>query len=446
MTDLGGIFGAGKEAGAQLFVWQVMGQLVGAMMGPLTDDLTRAVYKTNQSVPLSPAQLADMVVRNFIALADGSDYASQSGINSEDFQRMVYAAGDAPGPTQLVEALRRGIIPETGTGGDAVSFQQGIAEGRLADKWTSMMAQLGDVPLGVADAVDAVVEGQIDQATGAAEAYKSGVSADLFQILVNTRGNPPSVTELLELNRRGLIPLEGVGPDQVTVQQGIYEGATKDKWWQLLAQLGQYVPPPRTVTAMVRAGTVSDQQALTWWQWAGMTPETAQVFLQDAHKPSASTSHTITASEISSLFTDQLISQSQAEAMLATLGYTETDAAGIIQLAAYNVSKSQLDSAISRIRSLYVARKISRGAAQGALGSLEVAQGQVTALLDTWDVEEAASIKVLSESQIASALYYRVIDQPTAQAALVAQGYDAHDAWVLLSVRNHSPLPDEPAS
>lgn len=445
MTDLGGVFGQGKEAAAQLFIWQVMAQIVSALMAPLIDDLTRAVYKTNQSVPLTPPQLADMVVRNFIDKAGGADYASQSGVAGEDFQRMVYAAGDAPGPTQLVEALRRQIIPRDGTGGDAVSFQQGIAEGRLADKWTSMMEQLGEIPLGVADAVDAVVEGQIDQAAGAAEAFKSGVSADNFQILVNTRGNPPSVTELLELHRRGLIPLEGVGPDQTTVQQGIYEGATKDKWWQLLSQLGQYIPPPRTIVAMVRAGALTDQQAQQYLADAGLAPDLAQAYITEAHSTRSSAAHAITASEISQLFADQLISQTEAEGMLETLGYSATDAAAIMQLAQYNVSRSQLNSAINRIRSLYVARKITRGVAQSSLSDLHVAQAQVTALLDLWDVDQAATVRVLSEAQVAGAYYYSIIDQQTAMTQLEAMGYTPHDAWLLLSVRMHAAQPNEPA-
>lgn len=444
MTDLGGVFGQGKEAAAQLFIWQVMGQIVETLMSPLMNELQRSVNQVSQTTPLTPAQLADMVVRNFIDLADGTDYAKQSGVAASDFQRMVYASGDAPGPEMLVEALRRQVIPATGTGGDVVSFQQGIAEGRLADKWAAMVQALGDVPLPVADAVDAVVEGQIPMDQAQQEAYYSGVTAERFQILVNTRGNPPSPGELFELYRRGVIPLEGTGPTVTSVQQGIYEGATKDKWFDALANLVLYVPPPRTVTAMVRANSISADQALAWWKAAGMDDTTAQAFLADAQKPSASSSHTITASEISALYADQLISQSQAESMLQTLGYSETDAAGIMQLAAYNVSKGQLTSAVNRIRSLYLARKISRADAQATLGDLHVAAAQVTAMLDMWDVDYSANVKVLSESQVASALYYQVIDQTTAMSALQAMGYGAHDAWVLLSVRAHSALPDEP--
>lgn len=439
MTDLGGVFGQGKEAASQLFIWQVMGQLVGALMEPLLNAVTRAVNETSQTTPLSPEQLADMVVRNFISLADGSDYAKQSGIAPADFQRMVYAAGDAPGPTQLVEMLRRQIIPATGTGGDVVSFQQGIAEGRLLDKWADPVQALGDVPLGVADAVDAVVEGQIDQATGAAEAYKNGVSADNFQILVNTRGNPPSVTELLELNRRGLIPLEGVGPAETTVQQGIYEGATKDKWWQLLAQLGNYIPPPRTVTAMVRAGSIDDATALQLWKDAGLSDTLAQAYLTDAHKPTRTTTPAVTASEVSQLYEDGLVSQTQAEGMLTTLGYSTEDAQAIVSLAVFNTSKSQLTSATSRIRTLYISRKITRATAAAALSDLHVAPAQVTAMLDMWDVDESANVKVLTEAQVADAYEYALIDQPTATNLLQGMGYSAWDAWLLLSVKMKAP-------
>lgn len=434
----------GTDTVKQIVIWGVVNQLIGTILAPELEDVARAVNRANPSTPLSPADLADSVVRNFLDRATAQDQASQSGTSGDDFTTMVHLAGDAPGPSQLVEAVRRQLIPEQGTGPDAVTFQQGIAEGRLADKWTAMMLALGEVPLAPADAVDAVVEGQIDQATGAAEAYKSGVSADNFQVLVNTRGNPPSVTELLELNRRGLIPLEGVGPDVTSVQQGIYEGATKDKWWQLLAQLGNYVPPPRTITAMVRAGSLTDQQATQYLTDAGLAPDLVAAYIADAHKPSSTTNHAITASQISQLYSDQLITQTQAQAMLQTLGYTADDSAAIMQLAAYNVSKSQLDSAISRVRSLYVARKITRSEAAASLDSLHVAAANATGLLDTWDVEQAASVRVPSEGQVASALYYGVIDQPTAMSMLEAMGYAAHDAWLVLSVRMHSALPGEP--
>lgn len=445
MTDLGGVFGQGKEAAAQLFIWQVMGQIVSTLMGPLMNELERAINLESQTVPLTPAQLADMTVRNFIDLASATNYAQQSGIAPSDFQRMVYQAGDAPAPEELAEALRRGLVDETGTGPTSTSFEQGIAEGRLADKWADTIKGLSQIWPSPTDALDALLEGQIDQATGESLYQKFGGDPDYFTMLYNTRGSAPTPLEASEMAKRGIIPWDGTGPDVTSFQQAFLEGPWRNKWLAAYQALATPIPPTRTITALVRAGSISDDQATTWWEQQGYPAAIAQAFLADAHKPSSTASHTITASEISQLFADQLISQTQAQSMLTTLGYSDTDAAGIMQLAAYNVSKSQLNSAISRVRSLYIARKIDGPTAQNALSDLHVAPAQVTALMDTWQVEQSASIKVLSESQIASALYYGVIDQPTAMSQLEAQGYDAHDAWVLLSVRNHTALPDEPA-
>lgn len=444
MTDLGGILGQGKDAAAQLFVWQVLGQLVSSLMEPLLNELSRGVNAESQTVPLTPAQLADMVVRNFVTLAEGSDYAKQSGIAPSDFQRMVHAAGDAPAPGEMAEALRRGLIPETGTGAESTSFEQGIAEGRLSDKWTDMIKGLSQIWPTPADALDALLEGQVDQSTGEALYQKFGGDPDYFTLLFNTRGSAPTPLEASEMAKRGIIPWNGTGPDVTSFEQAFLEGPWRNKWLPAYQALAVPIPPTRTITALVRAGSISDAQATTWWEQQGYPPAVAQAFLADAHRPTRTTSPQVTASEVSQLYQDQLISQTQAESMLHTLGYSDTDASAIMQLAAYNVSRSQLNSATSRIRSLYLARRISKADAQGALADLHVAAAQVTALLDTWDVEYAASLKVPSESQVASALYYQVIDQATAVSMLEAMGYTAYDAWLVLSVRNRGPLPNQP--
>lgn len=447
MTDLGGIFGAGKEAATQIFIWQVAAQIMGALMTPVVNEMTRAVNLESQTTPLSPPQLADMVVRRFISMVDAENYAKQSGIAPSDFQRMVDAAADAPSPGELAEALRRGLIPESGTGADSTSFEQGIAEGRLGNKWAPMIKGLSQIWPTPIDALDALLEGQVDQATGEALYQKFGGDPDYFTMLFNTRGSAPTPMEALEMAKRGIIPWDGSGPDATSFYQAFLEGPWRNKWEPAFRALGTPIPPTRTITALVRAGSISDQQALTWWGQQGYDQATAEAFLADAKRPTTHpTPPHITASEIQQLYTDQLISQTQAEGMLQALGYSQADAQAIAQLAAYTLSRSQLNSAITRIRSLYDARKIDRGTAQSSLNSLHVAQAQVTALLDQWDIERAAAVRVLSESQVASALFYEVITQEQAMAQLEAMGYTAHDAWVVLSVRNRGPLPDEPAA
>lgn len=441
--------GVGRLAGAggvaeQLVVWEVLGAIVSTVLGPVLQDLTREVNKALPSTPLSAAQLADMVVRNIVEHAAAAAYARESGITEGDFRRMVQSAGDAPSPTELVLALRRGLIPRDGIGPDVVSFQQGIAEGRTYNKYTSMLERLGEVPIPPSDAVDAVVESQITREQGEAIAFLSGVSKADFEILVNTRGRPPSPTELNELHRRGLIPLEGTGPTETTVQQGIYEGATKNKWWRLLADLGDYVPPPRTVTALVREGSLTDEQALRLYRAAGLSEELAATYLTSAHHQKLAATRDLAKGDIEHLYGARIISRDQATEALGLLNYTAEESAEILAYVDMRRTIAALDQAVSRVRAQYVARHIDRAAAVGALGALNVVDSQQQELLRLWDIERAVNVKTISAAEIASAYHFKILDQATATMLLVADGWSERDAWILLSVREHAEQPNRP--
>lgn len=430
--------------GEQLLVYGLLQQLLGAALGPELEMIQRGVNEVMQATPLSPADLADMVNRNIISLADATAYAKQSGVAPSDFARLVEQAGDGISPTDAVTAFRRGLIPREGRGPDALSLEQAIAESRVKDKWVGTIEQLGAQPLPVADAVDAVVESQITAEEGQAWARKSGIDADVFTILYNTRGNPPSPTQLLDLHKRGLIPLEGTGPDALSVQQGIAEGATKNKWWRLLAQLGDYVVPPRTVTAMIREGSLTDEQGLEEFVKSGLSQQLAEAYLSSAHHQKLSASKDLAKSIVDELYHDQAITANEADQFYAILGYTAAEAGFLRMVQDLKRSVTAQNQAVSRIHSLYVGRKIDRGTASNALDAVKVAAGQRDQLLQTWDVEVAINIKVPTAAEIASAVADNIIDLATGFAMLQEQGYDYAGAWILLSVRVKQPLPDPP--
>ncbi len=86
---------------------------------------------------------------------------------------MVDLAGDAPSPTDLTEALRRGVIPYDSGNPAPPGFVQGIQQGRLADKWIPMiraLAQLWPTPtdaLGIDKAVGTLIDALLTGITGA---------------------------------------------------------------------------------------------------------------------------------------------------------------------------------------------------------------------------------------------------------------------------------------
>lgn len=426
-----------QTAAQQLLEWQVLAQVIGSLLQPALREVARAVNAVAQTEVLTPAQLADMVVRSIVAYGDAEAYAKQSGISPSDFQRMVHSAGEAPSPQEAIAMLRRGLIQRAGRGPDSTSFEQIIAEGRTFNKYTDLIEALGDVPLSPAEAADAAVENQIDYATAERNAYLNGVSAEHFKVMVDTRGRPPSPVELNVLYRRGLIPLEGTGPDAISVQQGIFEGATKDKWWRLFADLSDYVPPPRTVTAMIREGALTDAQGWTLYKHAGLTDELASAYLTSAHHQKTQTQRDLTVTQTGELYRDGLIEKATAEQILAAHQYSSPDQAYILAVWDFQVTQTTIRASVSRVHNLYVNHKIDAVAASTALDSLHVPASGRDRMLTAWNVERDVNVPHLTRAEIVDAWYYQVLETPEADRLLGVLGWSPEEAAILRGIRAH---------
>lgn len=448
MTALGGLEsilsgGTAQNIGEQLLLWAVLGQIVGAVMGPITGDVEQQIYKVLNTVPLSPADAADAVLKGWKSQTDGANEAVLSGVNAERFATLVDITGEPPGIEQMMEAARRNIIPWS-SGPDAVSVETAIRQSRIRDEWTPVLQALQWLPLPVADAVNAVVRGQIPFADGAAIAKVNGIQEPDFQVLVNTTGRPPAPQELITLFRRGLIPLSGTGPDALTVQQGIYEGDLKDKWWSLLSQLSEYLPPPRTITALTRSGAISSAEAATLYQQQGLSADLAAAYARSASAAKVTKAKSLAETQVVQMYEDRILNRGEATSLLSAIGYDSTEVTFILELADMRSALAALNAAIKRVGTLYVARKIGPQTARNDLGVLGLDAAHIDALMQSWNVERSETSRLLTETQITDAVSYSVMTADQGQSALEALGYTPFDAWVLLSVKNKAALPNPP--
>lgn len=443
MPSISDLFKSGS-IGEQLLVWGVLNQLISAAIAPAVSDITQAVNSLDAVSPLSPQELAAAVNRQFISASEGASEAAKSGIGLGRFAQLVDLAGDAPAPGLLAEALRRQIIPEAGTGADAVTFDQGIAEGNLRPKWTDMVKQLSISIPSIAEVMNAWLEGQIDETEANRRYLEAGGDPTWFQTSYNANGSAPTPMEALEMLNRGLIAETGTGPESTSYEQAFLEGPWRNKWEPAFRGLGIYVPPARTVTAMLKEGSVTSAQALAYFRAGGLSAETAAQYLAAASHTATAAQKELSQSQTIALYEDKLITRDEAHTELVALKYSPGDATLLLELADAKAAASATKSATTRIRTLYLAGHDDAATALSALHALGVPDDSATALLAVWDLERIASTKTLSAGQVESALYYGIIDQPTAQARLVAMGYTPHDAWIALSVRMHGAQPDEP--
>lgn len=106
---------------------------------------------------LTPGDFVRAAIQEQMPYGDAREWAGKVGLDVEtglplevgktaatpDMFGLAYAIGGRPpGPVQLGDMALRGIIGWDGTGVDATTFQQGIAESDVKTKWTAALRQL----------------------------------------------------------------------------------------------------------------------------------------------------------------------------------------------------------------------------------------------------------------------------------------------------------------
>lgn len=410
----------------------------------LHDKWGEMLVKLSEAI-LSPADAASAVVRNFLPSEEAQRIAGQSGVAPADFATLRHLAADAPAPGQLAEALRRKVIPEHGRGPDAVTFEQGIAEGRLSDKWTAMikaLAQLWPTPTA---ALDALLKGQVTHAQAVQLYEKFGGDPAFFDLLYNTQGEAPTPLELITMANRGFIPWDGLGAGVTSFSQGFHEGRWRNKWETPYRRFAAYVPPESTVITLLSHGAIDIPEAARLLAKQGMDAELIQDYLDEAHTEALSAYRGETVSTVLTSYHERVISAADAKVILASLHVT---ASAIDLLLAYIDAQrdfTALNNAITRVRTLFAARKITVQTAHASLVRLKVPAENIGPMLAAWEVENSISVKVLTEAQIIDAWERTILTDQETRTELENIGYTPFDAWVLMSVKAKGPLPNRPA-
>ena len=431
MAGWGDLLGRGSVV-EQIAVWGVLNQIIGDLLGPAEDLIRQKVNAANPELVNSPADLADMVVRGVVDKDAAAAESTKSGIDPERFHRLVLLTGEPIGLEQVLEAYRRGFIGFDDQGPGTVSVERAIKTARYYNEWAPIIKELAQVPISPGEAVNAALRGQIPLEEAKKEAFASGINAERFQTLLNSAGRPPSPTELLELLRRKLIPLAGVGPDKLSFQQGIFEGDSKDKWWPLYAELAKYVPPPRIVTTLLRNGAITTARALELFQDAGLTAEDSAAYIKSVQGEKLAGSRQLAETAVLTLYDQHAIDEATAKDHLTKLGYDPTDIGFLLELTDLNREMRALNSAVQRIGTLYIAHKIKRAYALEALAALDVGQAHAQHLMSVWDIEAAANVRLLTPAQITKSVKLENMSPDEAVAELQALGYTERDAWLLL--------------
>ena len=457
MPSISSLFGAAaaNDSAQQLFVWGVLYGLLSAVFEPettaITQEMWEAAVAANLHRALSPDELATQVVRGWRDEAGGEAEAAKAGVNQGDFASMVNNRRNPIAPEEAATALRRQIIPETAPAGQ-ISFENAIQEGNLGNQWGTVIKQLATQIPSPADILQAALEGQIPTGTDPRALYTQvggqetdpNTGFDWYTLMFNTRGSAPSPNEAAVMANRQIIPWDGAGPGVTSFEQAFLEGPWRNKWESAWRAMSQYLPPPRTVTAMLKQGALTTAQAIDLLTKQGLTPELVQAYITGATTTKTTKPKEISESQILGLLTDKLIDIPTAVTMLEQLGYPTNEANILASTAQAGRTIAELKKNVNRVETAYLAHKIDRANALTLLAQLGLDSAAATAQVNGWDIDKQANVKVLSVAQIESAWEIGVYTQDQAQSELEHLGYTPYDAWTLLSIKAKQPLPNPP--
>lgn len=421
----------------QLFIWSIASAVVQAALEPFLSEVRATINATAPNLRLSPQAAAEAVARGFLEAGRGQAEAAAGGLNAERFGVLVEAARQDLDVGSLVVAMRRGLISRADL--EAALRRRGIRAEQI--RLVPELAKQDPSPEAI---LNAYLQGQIEEAEARRLFEKVGGNPEYFTLLFNAQGTAPTPTQALELANRGIIPWSGRGANVVSYEQAFLEGPWRNKWLEPFRALAEYLPPPRTVTAMYREGSISRERAIDLLKKQGLAPDLAAAYLASGTAQKTERQRDLAVGTIRDLYGARLIDRGTAATMLGSLGYDASEADWILALEEVEVARRFLSAALGRIRSLYVARKIDRATAVAALGRLEIPADQQSDILRLWDLELGLAVETLTAAQVAAAFRLDLLDQATAQAELEARGYSPWDAWALLSIAKRTRLPGEP--
>lgn len=416
----------------QIFVWQVLQQISSTILGPEMVGLQQEIFKVNSSLQLSIADAVDAVIKSHMSEAEGEAEASLSGLKASRFQTLIASAGEPPGLDFLTEAWRRKFIPQAGTGADSVSLEQGIRESRLKNKWTPIIEEMQYRLPDPSVVIEAWLRAQIDP-TGAYDYLaQAGIDKATADIWYASSGRPPGPSELIDLYRRGVIPLDDNNPAGTSLRQGYLETDLKNKWYGPWLELARYIPPPRTVTAMVREGALTDAQALAFYKDAGLDEATTAAYVNAAHLQRTAAAKETAKGTWLALYRDRLADAPTVTAGLEAEGYPAETVAYELEVVDFVKEAAYLNKAVSKLGTLYIAHKVDKPTASAELQTLGLDQTAIDNQFTFWDQEAATNVTILTAAQIGELVNLTWLSFDSGVNLLIGHGYSPNDAQLYL--------------
>jgi hypothetical protein len=383
--------------------------------------------------PLSTADAIEAAVQGYITAAQAKSYAQQNGLDPNDFETALLAAGEPLSRTEMMQLWRRGYVNEQ-------DVKNAIAQSRTKDAYIDWAVLLKSAPMSTADAIEAYVQGYLTLANATAIAEMNGLRSEDVTPLINTAGEPLSKTEMLTLLRRGVAT-------KTQVENALRQSRLKDAYIPLALELSTQLPSLYEVRALLSSGAITAEQGTTLLLEEGYSPDIVKAIVTSLTGGASAQVKVITEAQITSLYLEEEITAAEYLTELEAIGYNQAEAELIQEVNDWKASITARNQVIAKIKAQYIARHLTVNVASAELDAVQISAAMRDRLLNDWNIEKALTIKLLSESQVAN-LWKMKLFSPNDPAANTQDalnyfenlGYSSTDALRLLELENKGPL------
>lgn len=400
-------------------VGAILAPVLQAATAPFVQGLANNVWQKETVVPLSPAEIALGVLRHNPNVGNPYVEASKSGISQANLDAMVYNTGE---PISIGDGLllfRRGQM-------DQATLQTLVRQSRVRDEWFAYVLDLQYQPPGAGEVIAGRLKGHLDDVQATQKLSEAGVNPDNYPWLLATAGRPPGIEQMLHLLNRGAATMNDV--DAAVRQSDI-----NDAYLPFVHELRWYVPPVRSVMAMLRANAITDAQATTLFNENGVRPADIPGYLAEAHHSRTSAAKELSQAQILRMYAAQLLDNATASSRLTALGYTAADVTLFLELADHTRAERLQNQLISKVGSLYVNHKLTQAEAVQALTADQVPAAAQTDLFHAWDIERTANVHKPTPAQVVGAFRRGEISAADTKNRLYLLGVQATDLPIVVA-------------
>lgn len=437
----------------------------------VTTQAVQKVQAQHLDIPLTPAVLADAVIRNIIpgpgaskkgtllsGIGDNSveQEAALSGISLDRLNALIADTGESYGIIDALRLYNRGLsmtaleedpnYAATGNlykAGASLATTYGITEdelktviyySRVRDQFIPDLLKLAKNTLSPADAVEMAVKQIVPDATAEALFEAAGGVKEQFSALVAAAGDSAGIEHAMELYNHGLI-------NKTELQQILGLTRINPRFYDLYLPADGSTPPmsrrwlsPYEVSEAVKAGTITPDDGLEWMLQAGYPEDQAAAFTTAISTGASASVKRETEGQVVASYTAHMIDAADATTALKALGYTDAAVGFILESATARRIISAQNTAVARVRAGYLLGELTNDQATTELSQLQVPQAAITAYLVDWAVERRTPHEHLTTAQVGKLLEEGYITAETALEKWQAAGYTPGDAALLLYI------------